>query len=78
MVIAELIKQAVKGIHTGYALFVFPLSLLELSSIFVELHLAYLRASRMLRALCMPLIGKTSATVHSDTTRKSHDDGEGT
>ena len=59
-------------------LFVFLLSLLELSSTFVELHLAYLQASRMLRALRTPLIGKTSATVHSDAARKSHEDGEGT
>ena len=45
---------------------------------FVELHLVYLRASRMLQALHMLLIGKTSATVHSDAARKSHEDGEGT
>jgi hypothetical protein len=61
-----------KGIRTSNALILFPLRLLELFSSFVELHFAYLWV-----ALLTPLIGKTSATVHSDAARKSHEDARG-
>jgi hypothetical protein len=70
MVIPELMQC--KGIRTSNALILFPLSLLELFSSFVELHFAYLRV-----ALLTPVVGKTSATVHSDAARESHEDGGG-
>ena len=51
----------------------FPLNFLELSAGFVELHLTWLGATH---ALCVALIGKTGATMDSDTVREPHGNGK--
>lgn len=54
-------------------LVMFPLSFLELSAGFVELHLTWLGATHATR---VPLIGKAGATVDGDTVREPHGNGE--
>ena len=54
-------------------LMMFLLSFLELSAGFVELHLMWFGATH---TTCVPLIGKTGATVDSDTAREPHGNGE--
>lgn len=51
----------------------FPLNFLELSAGFVELHLTWLGATH---APHVALIGKTGATMDSDTAREPHGNGK--